>query len=234
MASVDLTAGQVMNDAAALLNDAARSVYTYTVQVPYLNIAIKELRKHFELANLPATDQTSDTLVLPAGDETLEFNAVPPGTVELPDDLVEIQRAWQRPTGSGQQFVPLDRMDGLPLESAGVEINILAGYVWEDQMMKFLPCTVDTDIKLEYVRQLFTEVADEDSEINCINADSFLAARTAALIAKYVEENEQRAAELNATAGISLDEVIGISNKGRQSMVTRRRPFRAGYKSRGY
>lgn len=235
MASINLVASEVMDDAAALLNDSAKSVYDYTVQIPYLNIALKELRKHFELANLPATDQTSAVIVLATGQETLEFapDPVVPNTTYLPNDLVDIRRAWQRPTGSGQQFIPLNRLSGLPIPLEGVEVNYLYGYIWEDQMMKFLPANVANDIKLEYVRQLFPLIEESDDEILCINGDSFLAARTAALIAKYVEENEPRSTELNATAGTFLEEVIGIGTKGNQTKVTRRRPFRRGFKSRG-
>lgn len=233
MATINLTAGEVMDDSAALLNDAAKENYgRYSVQIPYLNIALKELRKHFERANLAATDQTSATIVLAIGQETLEFGDGSPPPTELPSDLVDIRRAWQRPTGTGQQFIPLPRLNGLPVELEGVEINVLYGYVWEDQMMKFLPCNVQTDIKLEYVRQLFPLITDEEDEILCINGDSFLAARTAALVAKYVMENPERANELNATAGSALDDVIGIGTKGNQAMVTRRRPFRSRYKTR--
>jgi hypothetical protein len=48
-----------------------------------------------------------------------------------------------------------------------------------------------------------------------------------------VEENKQRADDLDAQAGVFLDEVIGIGTKSNQARNTRRRPFRRGYKSRG-
>lgn len=236
MATINLTAGEVMDSSAALLNDVNLSKYTYAVQIPYLNIAIKELRKHFELSNLAATDQTtSDALELPSGEESLEFAPDPPivGVDYLPNDLVDIRQAWQRPTGTSQQYIPLPRLNGLPINLEGVDINVLYGYVWEDQMMKFLPCNVDTDIKLEYVRQLFTLITASTDEILIINGDSFLSARTAALVAQYIENNMERAQSLNAEAGMGLDQVLGIDVKGRQTMVTRRRPFRAAYKSRG-
>lgn len=237
MATPDLFASEVMDDAAALLNDVNRTTYTYAVQIPYLNIALKELRKHFELANLPATDQTtSEALVLEAGVLFLAFTPVfdPAPDYVLPEDLVDIRRAWQRPTGTGQQYMPLNRLSGLSIPLEGANSNILYGYVWEDQMMKFNSCLVDTDIKLEYVRQLFPVVTAEDDVINCINGDSFLANRTAALVAKHVEENKDRADELNSSAALFLEEVIGIGSKGNQAKNTRRRPFRSGFKSRGY
>lgn len=236
MATINLLASEVMDDAAALLNDVAKNTYTYTVQIPYLNIALKELRKHFELSNLPATDQTtSSPITLVAGETEITFEPDPvvPGVDYLPNDLVDIRRAWQRPTGTSQQYIPLPRLGGLPVSLENAEINILYGYVWEDQMMKFLACTTDIDIKLEYVRQLFPLITDSTDEILCINGDSFLANRTGALVAKHVEGNDERATTLDAAAGLFLDEVLGIGAKGNQAKVTRRRPFRGSYKSRG-
>lgn len=236
MSTINLLASEVMDDAAALLNDAAKNTYTYVIQIPYLNIALKELRKHFELANQPATDQTtSSALEVLAGAETLEFAPDPPGVIDyLPNDLIDIRRAWQRPSGTSQQYIPLSRLSGLPVSLEGTEINTLYGYVWEDQMMKFLPATVDMDIKLEYVRQLFPLITDSTDEILCINGDSFLANRTGALVARHVENNEERAVALDSAAGVFLDEVLGIGAKGNQSKNTRRRPFRSRFKSRGY
>ena len=231
MALPSVTAASVMDDAAALLNDVNKTSFTYVVQIPYLNIALKELRKHFELSNLSITDQTNTTpIILAAAVTELSFTSTP----ALPANLVDIRKAWQRPTGSGQQYVPLPRIDGLPMEMNGIAINTLYGYVWEDQKMKFLPANVNTDIVLEYIQELFPIIALSTDTINCRNGDSYLAARTAALIAKYVSEDDMRSQELNTTASIALDEVLGIGAKGKQQMVTRRRPFRQSFKSRGY
>lgn len=233
MAAVFIFASEIMDDAAAFLNDVNRTTYTYAVQIPYLNIALKEMKKHFALANVNITDETtSDPLVLPAGQDNIQYFQAP--DVELPEDLVDIRRAWQRPTGSGQQYIPLPRLGGLPIELQGIEVNYLYGYVWERQMMKFLPANVDTDIKLEYIFNILEPVTSEFDEISVNYSDSFLSSRTAALVARHVEENVERAQMLDAQAGVFLDEVIGIAAKGNQPRNTRRRPFRQGFKNRGY
>jgi hypothetical protein len=59
--SQTLTSGTVMNQAAALLNDPSRTVYTYPVQIPYLNQALQELQELFELNNIPVTDTVTST-----------------------------------------------------------------------------------------------------------------------------------------------------------------------------
>jgi hypothetical protein len=234
MASAQLLAGEVMNASAALLNDVNRTIYTYAVQVPYLNMALKELQEYFEQNNVPVTDQTSAVLTIDAGVVAIGFepDTPVPGTTYLPNDLVSIQKVWQRISGINP-YVPLDRVDGPELNLAGTTLNQLTAYWWEAQEMRFLASVSDIDLKLEYVRELFAEVEDEDSEINVINCFSFLVNRNAALVAEFVEENDVRAAKLNATAGIALDRSLGISAKDRQGMVTRRKPFRSGFKRRG-
>jgi len=231
MASVDLIAGTVMNAAAALLNDVARSVYSYTVQIPYLNMTLLELQEYFELNNVPVTDQTSAVINVPAGTVQIGFNSVPP-VPELPDDFIEPQRLWER-LENIDPFVPMVRWDGLPLYMSGVQTSQFMGYVWEAQLIKLLSANADIDIKMEYIRNLFTPVTSSASLINVINAESFLNFRTAALLAEFVEQNKTRADDLNINASLSMDRVTSIGTKGRQAMVTRRRPFRSSFKSRG-
>lgn len=234
MASAILYASEVMDASAALLNDVSKTHYTYIIQIPYLNVALKELQEYFEQNSVPVTDQQSAVKTLVAGTTELAFDTDPPtvGAVVLPNDLVEIQKVWQRTSGI-DPYVPCGKLDGLPLNQAGIETSQFLGYVWESQIMKFLPANVDIDLKLEYIRELFGTITDSDDPINVINSASFLINRTGALVAEYVEENESRATKLNATAGIALDRSLGISAKGRQSMVTRRKGFRAGFKRRG-
>lgn len=235
MASAVLLASEVMNASAALLNDVARSNFgAYTTQIPYLNIALDELQEFFALNNVPVTDQQSAVINCPAGTIIIPFPPDPviPNTPYLPTDLEEIQKVWQRTEGI-DPYIPCNRLDGQPLNLAGVQTSQFYGYVWESQAMKFLPANIDIDIKLEYIRQIFTEITAEDDEINVLNSRSYLENRTAALVAEFVEENDVRATKLNAAAGIALDRSLGISTKGRQGMVTRRMPFRAKFKRRG-
>lgn len=234
MASAVVSAGEIMDLSAALCNDVDKTVYTYVVQIPYLNMALKELQEYFEQNNVPVTDKQSAVINCPAGTIIVPFPPDPviPNTPYLPTDLVEIQKVWQRTEGI-DPYIPLGRVDGPQLELSGIETSQFNGYWWEAQAIHFMPSNTDIDIKLEYIRELFVMVEEEDDDINVVNCQSFLINRNAALITEYVEENEARAAKLNATAGIALDRSLGISAKGRQGMVTRRRPFRAGFKRRG-
>lgn len=229
MASPDLTSGQVMNASAALLNDVARTIYTYSVQVPYLNIALRELQESFELNNVPVTDQKSVVIPIDDGDTSISFS----GTPALPSDLIEPSVLWQRLSGQ-DPYYRVDRVDTLDQALVGVELNFILNYVWQAQEIRFLPCNNDLDVKIDYIRSIFPTITDETSQLNIVNGMSFLEYRNAALCAEFIGENKTRADELNTFAVLALDRVVGIGTKGRQSFNTRHRPFRAGYKRNGW
>ena len=88
-------------------------------------------------------------------------------------------------------------------------------------------------MKIDYIRNLFTDVEDEESVLGVINCDSFLHYRIAGLCAEFIGENKTRADDLNTQAMGALERVTGIEAKGKQQIGTRHRPFRATWKSRG-
>lgn len=223
-----------MDASAALLNDKNRSVYTYADQIPYLKIALQELQEYYELNNIPATDQLSAVIQVDAGATEIAFNAA--GTAadpKLPDDLIEPQKLWER-TRDINPFVPMTKVDGLPQSMVGIEISQFQIYVWEANEIRFFPANANNDIKIEYIRSLFTPPTNELSLINVVNGATFLEYRNAALCAWFIGENKSRSDELNVYAGLAIDRSTGIGTKGRQATVTRRRPFRSSYKRRTY
>jgi hypothetical protein len=225
---MQLLAGEIFDISAALLNDTAKTVYTNAAQLPYLNLALQNLQENFELSNVPVTDAISTVINIPAGEIAIKFNGPGP---KLPDDLIEIQKLWEREEGIDPYF-PMTRVNSLSQQLAGTELSQFGVYVWESQEIKFLPASRDNDIKIEYIRNLFSPAVDANSPINVVNAASFLEFKNAALCARYIGENTTRADSLDGQAILALDMATGISSKGRQSIITRRRPFRATYKRR--
>lgn len=231
MAASDLLAGTVMNTAASLMNDTARTVYTYAVQVPYLNLAMHELREEFELNSVSTVQQTSTIINMPAGAIQITYNAV--GQPRLPDDMIEPQELWERQEGI-DPFIPMTKLDYLPHNLEGMETNQFIYFIWNGQAIQVLPSNQDNDIKIDYIKQLFVPVVNEASIINVINAQSFLEYRTAGLLAEFIERNLTSATSMNNYATLALDRATGIKVKGKQSISTRRRPFRSGYKKMGW
>lgn len=224
-----------MDQSASLLNDTAKSIYTYVNQIPYLNMALQELQEFFELNDVPVVDTVSTVIQVDAGFSSIGFAPAVPivDTPYLPNDLIEPQILWER-TRDTDPYVPMTRLDFLPRYMEGVEISQFIWYVWQSQEIRLLPTNQDNDIKMDYIRNLFTPVTDEDDEINVLNSASFLEYRTAGLCAEFIGENKTRADDLNAFASLAMDRVVGIGTKGRQSIITRHRPFRSAYKRRSY
>lgn len=230
MSAADLTAAQVMDKSAVLMNDAAKTTYTYAAQLPYLQMALQELQEHFELNNLPVTQVMSVVIPVDAGDISIGYNGA--GLKTLPNDMVEPVKLWER-TRNINPFVPMNKISFLPHNQEGVLTSQLGNYIWESQTIKFLPSLQNNDIKIDYIREIFQNLVDENSLINIVNARTFLEYRTAALVAEFIERNKPSADALNTYAVFGIDRTTGISVKGKQNIMTRRRPFRARYKRRG-
>lgn len=233
MSASDLLAGTVMDGAAALLNDTAKTAYGYTAQQPYINIALQELREHFELHSIPVTQEVSSVVTVPAGVTAIVYNGVGPSNPALPSDMVEPKALWERETGV-DPYVPMTRMSYLPHGLEGIDTGQFIYYVWQGQQIRFLSANRSNDIKIDYIKQLFIPVTSPSTIINVVNAQTFLEYRTAALCAEFIERNKTSADALNLYASLAIDRVSGIGIKGKQSILTRRRPFRASYKRRGW
>jgi len=231
MSTTSLIAGDVMDRAAALMNDAAKTDYTYVAQLPYLNMAIDELVESLEESNNSPTNKTSSAITVAVGENmiTPAEHATAP---HYPEDLVEIQEVRERLAGTSEGFIPMVRRESI---SESPAVDSLLQWSWEDQIIKFNPNGALTirEIQLFYTALTIVQATDENTVIGTINARSFLSYKTAALCSMFIGENEMRAGILEKEAEKALERLTGISNKGRQQIVTRHRPFRAGYKSRG-
>ena len=226
MATPDVTAGTVMDGARALLNDQDAQIYTNTNLLPYLKTAFRELRELLSESNIPVTNKTDTVLSIPASTTEITFVSTP----ALPEDLVEIQRVWFRQEDTNPWY-PLTRREFIPPQLEGIEYSEFLYWAWVDNKLKLLPSNQILDLKLEYIQQL-TEPADENSTLGIINGQTFLEYRIAGLAARYMMENTERAQDLDANTEAARSRLVNIENKARQSIYTRRRPFRAGWKSR--
>lgn len=230
MSVAQLTAGQVMDTVAALLNDNARAVYSYVVQVSYLNMALTELREFLILNDVPVVHTKSAVISVPANTSFIGYDGTLP-VPSLPADMVEPIAVWQKGVGtSGYSSVPIVKL--LSEAYDGISTSDIIEVVWAAQALRFNAISGAIEVKLDYYASVVSPVADETSDIDLLTAQSFLQYRTAALVAEFVEENASRANQLNGQAQVSMDRILGIGVKTGQGLVTRRRPFRSGYKSR--
>ena len=215
------------------MNDTAKTIYTDIAQLPYLNMALDELQEHFELNNIPSTNEVSDILTVGIGVNTIGNSTAP----QLPTNLIEIQQLWESPTGTNN-FTPLTKKEFIPhyLESNST-INQFLIWAWLDEEIHLVAANAIIDLKIDYIKSIFMTplvIGQVSIDLKIKNCKSYLGYRTAALCSQFIGENKTRADELNGFASMALDRVLGIGTKGRQSIKTRRLPFRMGFKQRSF
>ncbi len=221
-----MTAADIMDASASLLNDTAKSQFTYVAQIPYLNIAQRELQEECESNNVPMSNETSAVIPIAIGVKTIGDVTGP----ALPSDLIEIQGIYERLTGGNEDFQQVTRVEFLPLY---VEVfEDLVYFSWIGQIIRFLGATSPRDVKINYIGAVLPTVTASTDTIKLFNALSFLSYRTASLCAQFIGENKERADDLNVFARLGLDRFLNINTKGRQSIFTRHRPFMSSYKIR--
>jgi hypothetical protein len=223
-----------MEMVASLQNDTARTVYTDAACLPYLNMALDELQELFEQNNIPVTNEVSSPVItIPIGTTTIGFTGGPP---TLPATLIEIRQLWESVSGQNK-WIPVTQKEFLPHYLEGVPISQFQIWSWINQEIRLLPATIAIDLKLDYIKSIFATpiaIGAVGTNLPITNCKSYLGFRTAALCAHFIGENETRAIELNKFADSALDRTLGIGTKGKQGIMIRRRPFRAGYKQTSY
>lgn len=237
MSSTSLQAYEVMDMVAPLMNDNAKTKYTYAAQIPYLNMALRELQEQYQLANVPVTNQTtSNPITIDIGTTSISpidgLGKEP--APNYPNDLVEIRGVYERLAGSTDSFIPVGKRDFLPHAVDDIQVESLTYWIWESQRIKFIPATTVREVKLDYIRTLFPKITASEQQLGVINALSYLGYKTASLCALYIGENKSRSDELKIDAELAIGRAIGIATKPRQGINVRRRPFMASYKRRSF
>jgi hypothetical protein len=218
----------VMDRSAVLLNDAAKTDYTYAVQLPFVAMALDELQEIFEQNNIPVTNEVTAGITIPAGVKEIGYQTLP----ALPNNLIEIQQLWEQQTTGSSGYIPMTKMEFLPHYLENQLTSNLVYWAWEGGLVKFLGATLDVQIKFDYISSIFPRYITENTIITVNNTKSFLSYRTGGLIAEFSGENQTKAVSLNNDSVLALDRSLSIPVKGMQSVATRRRPFRASYAQR--
>lgn len=226
------TPAEMITGAAVLMNDAAQKRYTNTAVLPYLNMSLDILQEVYELHSLPITEGVSSIITVPSGISRIGFDTIP----ALPTELIEIQQMWESPTGLNE-WTPMVKKEYLPhfLED-GTLISQFLIWAWNKDHIELIPANATNDVKLDMISKIFkTPIALANVNVNLpfTNIKTYIEFETAALCAMFIAENETRYATLSNHAADALSRALGIPIKGMQSVVTRRRPFRASFKRRG-
>lgn len=221
-------AGDIFLNARALLNDALADVYTDDVLLPYLRMAITDLRLQCEDNNIPFTNVTSEAIEITAGTTGIGGLDQP----ALPSDLIEIVEMYERLSGTTNDYMLMSRRRFKP--KTEVQTTYLQVFSWQGQKVEFIGSTSDIEVKIDYISQNIGDITDKNTLILVYNSCAFLWFRTAAFAAMYIMENKTRADECNAEAARCIESMESIAQKNEQSMPVRRRPFMSSYRQRGW
>lgn len=217
-------ASDVYDMVRSLMNDQLAAVYTNTLLQPYLNIALRDLSSLLERANVPVSNATSVTYDIAAGVDNIGGND--PSDLALPEDLEEIQGLYQR-QNENENFFLITRLEFLTALEEQPRTSYIPAWAWMGQVIRFIPANSDLQLKINYVANAVPTIDADATQIGIIGSLNYLGYRTGALASMYVGENETRALSLQKQADDEWDDIMGIATKGRQSISTRRRPFRS-------
>ena len=209
-----MLASEVLDQSASLLNDSAKTLYTYTAQLPYLQKANEDLEKKLAIYGAPQQRKDATIITLDAGETSLD----------LPSDFLLPIRLFEKNRGeASNNWTPLVEKDW-PTENA-VQTVYLGQWAFRNNAILFIGSTVDKDIRLEYWRNLAVITSSSSTE-DFAAAKGYLAARTAELCARYIGMNDVIADKLAIReVGQAEDELMRILVLNQQGMPQRRRRY---------
>lgn len=221
-------ANDCAKEAAALLNDPAMTEWDFGALLPYLQKAHRELQVELNLNGLPVIKDTSAIITVPA--LTVDLTAPAGGGASLqPANLIEPDYLEERQTGTTNLFAD---MEETVWDVNDLQEPELRFWSWRNEKILFLGATAAVDIRIHYKGGL-TVPASENDALGFINAQLFLAPRTAALAAGTIGSLIAKR-ELDQDAENWKAKVIRYNIRGMQgSGGVRRIPYRRRRISRG-
>ena len=213
-----ITVADPLDQAAALLNDPSRTTFTYADMLPYFKIAWRELQTFLVSNGITDVDEYTTTALTISAD-TKEWT-------NTPIDLLFPIKMWERAVGeSVDDWVEMDERIPDPSEAQETELEI---WYFKEGNIWFRGANSIREVILRYQREL-TAIVSENTAIPVRGSISFLAFRTAGIIAR-VRGNKGRANDLDADAKMYLDSTVAAKVKDMQGDPVR--PRRYGYTRR--
>lgn len=196
-----VTALVALTTARTLLNDDAASLWTDVALIPKLQQAFRELEAKLRIN---AASIMRKTVVNNVSAHGTTYTAL--------TDIIEPIRLWEKAVGDPDtSYVQMTEQDPL---ANNVEATTLIYWQWDGALINFIGASANRTVKLTYWRTLAEPAASSDS-LFFINAELYLAPRTAALAAGSVGEKDKFEA-MTAVAEGNIELVIQ-ANRGRQA-----------------
>ena len=212
-------ASDVMDESAALLNDVAKALFTYTAQLPYLKRANEALENLLIANGVSVQRQVGAVLSVAPSTSNIDLSA----TIGYPSDMLLPIRCWERDGGATDQtFTMMDERDWEPEITP---TSSLAYWTFRNNKIYIPGVTTTRDVKIDYWRQL-TAIVSSGSNEEVMGAKTYLAAKTAEMCARYIGQNSEIADSLLSNeVAESKDLLERILVKNTQGTRSRRRRF---------
>jgi hypothetical protein len=218
------TAGFVTSLAQSLLNDAAGDYWTFTLLLPFLQLAFGDLSDECQLNEIPITRETEVILTAPPNTTVIGLGTMP----SLPEE-------FNIPIGIEERLAGQTDADWIPLVENSdppddVQTQLLRYYWWDGMQLNFLGSLSEEDIKLKYVANLHVPTT-VDEYISVKGIANYLAAQTAFYAAGSIgfDECVQKAGTYAATY---LERFIRLMTKEKQGLPVRKVGYRR--RAKGY
>jgi hypothetical protein len=203
-----LLVSDILTEAMALLNDQQKSIYKDDKMLPFVRKAVNEAQLHLHSNGLPLVKEIASALPVLAGATVLVG----------PTDMLYPMELSERASGNTGTYSPMDETAWEPDEPMQTTLGV---WSWREEEVKFRGATTNREVRLEYAKA-FAAIAGVNSAVPWAQGQTFYAARVAELGARYIGENEQRAASLAPDAERAKFELTNIAVKRMQGVPVRR------------
>lgn len=206
-----------MTRAAAHLNDANQLVYTSTVLLPFLNMAIDEVDEELAIYEISPLKKDSLTIEVDSGDTQLD---------EMPTDFVEAITLYERPLGSSGEWREVSEVREIYNNYAVNTNTEILQWSVRGSTILINPPSSDREVQLDYIRGL-TEAAGAVTTIDIEVSRRLLALLTARNAARDLGNSPTKANSFEADIARARDRLTRRLQKNSQtSMGVRRLPYR--------
>lgn len=210
-----MLAAEIMDEAAALMNDSGKLTWGYPQLLPYLQRAYRTLELHLFLNGVRSLKEVSAIIQVPQGSVD----------VLLPTDFVQPISMGERALGSSDGYFPVTESDW----DKRLDSESLQFWVWREDALKVNTPSTDREVLLRYRKGLMA-VTSENSNITILLSKPYLSAKTAANASGFGAANMERAGVLNNEANDCLGMLISAEIRNQQGARFRRKPY--GYSRR--
>lgn len=202
------------------LNDSDGERYTNAKLHTYVEDAIDELVDELLVNGVPALDDTSATITVPASTTLISYITTPALPADLEEPIALNEKAVGAPDST---YVPMTKVMFLPPVQP---VSNLGSWLWEEQTLKLIGATSNRDVLIYYQKGVPLITGEAEQEIPLLRSLPFISYKAAALAAALVDNNENRALVLHEEAQVHLASLVAWHVRSMQGTPVRRRSWR--------